>query len=313
MRTLSLALISLFVPAAASAGDLVLPTSAGELQLTEDGQEFVATYTHVAQEKENWFGNVTVRAPATTGAALQRVGTEFQVGWHPGADAGPGDNTQDVRTKGETLTPQPIAGSSAGAAANMEALAPGTQYFTLSGAADFQRGEALPDAAAVSLEARHALTWSVEAASFVVVRRGLAVGLSASASKGDTLSIDETEICSADGTTCTTQAVFGAGTSTPFTANAGFGLQYTGLKKAARSSGATSATALYQPGLLVTADLADLGSASPWFDGTVEFYWAPLVAPEKQGARTGLGVDINAPLAAGPVDVIPRVFVGATL
>jgi hypothetical protein len=314
MRTLSLALISLFVSAAASAGELILPTTAGELQLTDEGQELVATYTHIAEGKQNWFGNVTVRAPATTGAALQRIGTAFQIGWHPGAEAGPGDNTQDVRARVTSATPKAIAESGAGAGANMEALVPGIHYFTLSGAADVQRGEALPDAAAVSVEARHALAWSVEAASFVVVKRGLAMGLNASASMGDTLSVDETEICSVDGTTCTTQAVFGAGTSKPLTANAGFGLQYTGLKKDSRTDkDTTSAAKLYQPGLLVTGDLADLGTASPLFEGTAEFYWAPLVEQGKQGARTGLGVDVNAPLTGGPVDVIPRVFVGATL
>lgn len=312
MRTTSLALISLFLPAAASAGDLVLPTTAGELQLTEDGQEFVATYTHVAQERENWFGNITLRAPATTGAAFQRVGTEFQVGWHPGADAGPGNN-RDAANMPDATTPDYIRAQTSGAGANMEALEPGTGFFTLSGAAELQRGEALPDATAVLAEARHALAWSAEATGFIVPARGFAVGLSGGASMGETLTVDETEICSVDGTTCTTQAVFGTGTSAPFSAKAGLALQYTGLKaKVNTSREADKATDVYNPGFLLTADLAGLGGEAT-FEGTAEVYWSPLVEQDKQGARTGFGVDVNAPLAAGPVDVIPRVFVGATL
>ena len=312
MRTLSLALISLFVSAAASAGELILPTTAGELQLTEDGQEFVATYSHIEKDNQNWFGSVSLRVPTSTGGALQRVATEFEVGWHPGEDAGPRNNRNASETDKKT-TPGQLPEQVAGAGANMEALEPGTGYFTMTGAAELQRGEALPDAAALLSEARNALAWTAEASSFIVITRGLAGGFSAGASMGDTLTVDETEICSADGTTCTTQAVFGPGTSAPFSAKAGLALQYTGLKKKKETSGEeTSATETYNPGFLLNADLADLGGAAA-FEGSAELFWAPIVDAGKQAPRTGFGVDVNAPLTGGPGDVIPRVCVGATL
>ncbi len=314
MRTLSLALISLFVSAAASAGELVLPTTAGELQLTDEGQEFVATYNHVEKEDQNLFGNVTVRVPATTGAAFQRVGTEFQLGFHFGKESVWEKIDDHKGSMSDALLIQ-----TRGAGATLEAVSNGEQYayLAIAGGAELQRGEALADTAALATETRHALAWSFDASSIFVLANGLAVAVSAGGAASDTLVVDEIDICSTDGTTCATQAVFGAGTSTPFSAQTGIALQYTGLKKAkaVQSASATDDTPVsknYQPGFLVAADLVGLGGAAA-FEGAAQFFWSPIVKKGQVAPRTGLGVDVNAPLSSGPVDVIPRVFVGATL